>query len=102
MASASYGALMKQDFETFLSNIAADAQKKGDKRKRLSKKETKTKDRRPSSTFVLDLKNPNLWERRPSMKTHAVLLMGESRVGKSSIIARVCILLLSFTPRNLD
>ena len=97
---------MKQDFETFLSNIAADAQTKKGKGKRLEKKKTKTKERRRESAFVLDLRNPGLWERRPSMKTHAVLLMGETRVGKSSIIARVCFLpffcFLCHDSRNLD
>jgi GTP-binding protein EngB required for normal cell division len=38
---------------------------------------------------LLDFNNPNFLERRSSMMAHAVLLMGESQVGKSSIIARL-------------
>lgn len=43
----------------------------------------------PAGLIILDVNDPR-WERRPKMNTHAVLIMGESRVGKSSIIARVC------------
>jgi hypothetical protein len=80
---------MKQkDFSTFLRHIENPkiTTKKGRRnRNRLSK----TNRHSASSAIVLDFSNPNLWERRPSMNTHAVLIMGESRVGKSSIIARV-------------
>jgi hypothetical protein len=76
----------QQDFGTFLRKTADLSKSAKGKRNRVSKEKKQSRE----GEIVLGFNNSGLWARTSEMKTHAVLIMGESRVGKSSIIARVC------------